>query len=397
MKTKYCTIPLVVLLLGVSTALFAQTGINTKKPYGVFHIDGASSVETTNPLHDKPTILQQSDDFIVLESGSVGVGTIEPHASAILELKSDKKGILIPKVTLQNATDIVTVKDPEKGLMIYNKKVTTGLQYEGFVYWDGQQWKTLANDVLAQPKVTTLHCNEAVLSPAVLKSGVPYVGYLTIPYSGGNGAKYEEGSPLSSFGNGGLVATLESGQLTRGNGKLTYKVVGTPNNDGGETGRAVFSLVFGEQHCVALVGESPSGNSGFKTEKLVYTGSQPNLNQVLTIGRFQFRYNTSSSSTSEWGPQIALVNSVSMGETYQISVDKRQGQGSSGIIFYTREVTLSSRNDFQFMGTSMGAGDVTGVFTYYVGDVAHKTLYKVTFYHAGNRGGVYAILAEQYY
>lgn len=53
---------------------FAQVGINTTNPQGIFHVDGAKD----NPITGVPTIQQQGNDFIVTASGSVGIGTTSP-------------------------------------------------------------------------------------------------------------------------------------------------------------------------------------------------------------------------------------------------------------------------------------------------------------------------------
>lgn len=60
---------------------FAQVGINTPNPQGMFHIDGARD----NPKTGVPSPVQQSNDFVVaVNSGvgqgsiSIGVGTVAP-------------------------------------------------------------------------------------------------------------------------------------------------------------------------------------------------------------------------------------------------------------------------------------------------------------------------------
>ena len=46
----------------------------------------------------------------------VGIGTNTPHASAVLDLTSSDKGLLLPRVT---SLDDIT-ETPENGLMIYD-------------------------------------------------------------------------------------------------------------------------------------------------------------------------------------------------------------------------------------------------------------------------------------
>ncbi len=68
---------------------------------------------------------------------NMGIGTTTPDASAILELSATDKGLLIPRVSLDNATTAAPVISPVEGLLIYN---ATGTEAHGFWYWDGTQW-----------------------------------------------------------------------------------------------------------------------------------------------------------------------------------------------------------------------------------------------------------------
>lgn len=57
---------------------YGQIGINTDNTHGLFHIDAASTAASTNPAVGSPSILQQSDDLCITNSGSLGLGTIQP-------------------------------------------------------------------------------------------------------------------------------------------------------------------------------------------------------------------------------------------------------------------------------------------------------------------------------
>ena len=69
-------------LLLISVFSFAQVGINTPNPQGIFHVDSKNNNNQTGI----PTAVQQADDFIITSNGSIAVGTTVPDASAILEL-----------------------------------------------------------------------------------------------------------------------------------------------------------------------------------------------------------------------------------------------------------------------------------------------------------------------
>jgi hypothetical protein len=80
--------------------------------------------------------------IILLAQDNVGIGTLTPHASAILELQSGNKGLLISRVNLLSVNDVATVLTPATGLLVFNTNPSiSGGTGEGFYYWDGTQWK----------------------------------------------------------------------------------------------------------------------------------------------------------------------------------------------------------------------------------------------------------------
>jgi len=68
---------------------------------------------------------------------NMGIGTTTPDASAILDITAADKGLLIPRVALNDHTTAAPVTSPTEGLLIYN---ATGTEAHGFWYWDGSQW-----------------------------------------------------------------------------------------------------------------------------------------------------------------------------------------------------------------------------------------------------------------
>jgi hypothetical protein len=76
--------------------------------------------------------------FSAFAQDNVGIGTVNPHSSALLDLSSTSKGLLIPRVTLVAANNGTTpINSPATGLMVYN---SGGSLSAGFYYWDGTQW-----------------------------------------------------------------------------------------------------------------------------------------------------------------------------------------------------------------------------------------------------------------
>jgi hypothetical protein len=73
---------------------------------------------------------------------SVGIGTATPNNSAVLDLTSTSKGLLIPRMTGAQRTAIVT---PATGLMVYQTNtVASPASVPGFYLYDGAAWKMVA-------------------------------------------------------------------------------------------------------------------------------------------------------------------------------------------------------------------------------------------------------------
>lgn len=84
---------------------------------------------------------------------AIGIGTANPHSSALLEVNADslpangKKGVLFPRVALQTRTDTTTIPNPAVGLMIFNTTDSTSdelIKANMYYYWNGTSWVDLA-------------------------------------------------------------------------------------------------------------------------------------------------------------------------------------------------------------------------------------------------------------
>ncbi len=66
----------------------------------------------------------------------VGIGTSKPHSSSTLEIVSEDKGILIPRLALEAIDGIA---DPAEGLLVYCSNCPS----KGFYFYDGNAWLSL--------------------------------------------------------------------------------------------------------------------------------------------------------------------------------------------------------------------------------------------------------------
>src|SRR5215471_11027510 len=69
--------------------------------------------------------------------GAAGIGTTTPDASSLLEIKSTKKGLLIPRMT---KTQRDAIGAPATGLLIYQTNSTPG-----FYYYNGSAWQPVSS------------------------------------------------------------------------------------------------------------------------------------------------------------------------------------------------------------------------------------------------------------
>lgn len=79
--------------------------------------------------------------FTNIVVGQIGIQTNSPDQSAVLDIVSSDKGLLIPRVVLSsNLSDPSPVTSPATGLLVFN---TGSNQETGFYYWSGTTWTML--------------------------------------------------------------------------------------------------------------------------------------------------------------------------------------------------------------------------------------------------------------
>lgn len=99
--------------------------------------------------------------------GQIGINTTNPDPSSILEVFSESKGLLIPRVQLDSTTDVLTIASPTESLLIYNTNTLNDVT-PGFYYWDGvwikfdtvqgiNDWALRGNTVLPEDFLGTIN------------------------------------------------------------------------------------------------------------------------------------------------------------------------------------------------------------------------------------------------
>lgn len=83
--------------------------------------------------------------YTIIYAQNVGINSdgSSPDASAMLDIVSSDKGILIPRVDLDDASTAAPITSPAIGLLIYNQG---GDEPDGFYYWTGTLWSPFSGD-----------------------------------------------------------------------------------------------------------------------------------------------------------------------------------------------------------------------------------------------------------
>jgi hypothetical protein len=88
---------------------------------------------------------------IGITSQNVGINTtgVNPHSSAMLDVNSNNKGLLIPNISLTGKTSTGPIPSPETSLLVYNITIAGSGANQvtpGYHYWDGSQWIRIFDD-----------------------------------------------------------------------------------------------------------------------------------------------------------------------------------------------------------------------------------------------------------
>ena len=67
------------------------------------------------------------------EGVKIGNDVSPPHSSAMLEVESASKGVLVPRVNIEDLNTAAPVDGPEESLLVFNTNNSTG---KGYYYWD---------------------------------------------------------------------------------------------------------------------------------------------------------------------------------------------------------------------------------------------------------------------
>jgi len=88
-----------------------------------------------------PLVLLLGSNQNIAQNVGIGSESFTPHESAMLEVQATDKGMLVPRVDIEDLSTAAPVANPAVSLLVYNTNETTG---EGFYYWNGTEWALLS-------------------------------------------------------------------------------------------------------------------------------------------------------------------------------------------------------------------------------------------------------------
>lgn len=107
--------------------------------------------------------------------GQIGIGTTTPNASSVLDIESNNKGLLIPRIPLVDTADNITIANPATSLLVYNTTTNSNIT-EGYYYWNASQWVRLSDKT---PRLFNGTSNPSNSIPANSIPGDVYVNSTT--------------------------------------------------------------------------------------------------------------------------------------------------------------------------------------------------------------------------
>ncbi len=150
-------------LLVYNTAT-ASSGNNAVTPGHYYWNTGTASWIRLNP-----ELWKVNGDSIYTLYRNTGIGTASPRASAVLDVTSTNRGILIPRVALQAVNNASPVVSPANSLLVYNTATAGSGNNQvtpGHYYWDtvAVSWKRVSPELwkVSGDSIYTLYRNTGI-------------------------------------------------------------------------------------------------------------------------------------------------------------------------------------------------------------------------------------------
>jgi hypothetical protein len=280
----------------------------------------------------------------IFAQNNVGIGTISPHASSLLDLTSSDKGFLAPRIV-----DTAAVTAPATGLLIY---LTTNNR---FYYYNGTYWQAIAAGV-------------GINGATGATGGTGSTGY-----TGNSGSTGTTGTTGSTSNTGSTGSTGPTGATGSTSNTGATGDSGSTGSTGptGATGNTGATGATGSTGATASTGTTgDSGNTGATgstgvTSATGSTGDSGSTGSTGSTGATSFTGATGStgatSSTGSTGSTGATSNTGSTGSTGSTGATSNTGStGSTGATSNTGSTGSTGATSNTGATGSTGATSNTG-------------------------------------
>ena len=191
------------------------------------------------------------------QKDNIGIGTTKPDPSAVLDVNSSNKGLLMPRMSLQQRS---AIQNPAVGLVVYQTDILSG-----FYFFDGKDWKSISSG------------NE-LNSTSGTDGDWTLVGNAASP---GNFIGTTNGTPLEFRVNNVRFGYLSPSQTTLGNQALLSNTTGLYNLAVGEY--ALYANTTGSYNA-ALGSSALERNNGTWNSAIGYQTLQNNTIGAYNVG-----------------------------------------------------------------------------------------------------------------
>ena len=237
-------------------------------------------------------IINNSDSVVALIRGdfaakNVGINTQTSHNSAVFEVSSSNKGVLLPRLSQEQ---IISISNPDTGLIAFN------LTTKKFAFFNGNEWRTLSDEgCFPEPSTANAGSDLVVCNyPVQLNATTPQVGSGKWSILSGNGGIIADSlNPNSNFtGAQGVEYTLKWTVSTSCNSNSKSIKIIKPSSLTVDAGYSMFNICGNN---VQLNGSSIpagysgtwsiiSGNNGFFYDTTMTSVYYPGITNVLPAG-----------------------------------------------------------------------------------------------------------------
>jgi hypothetical protein len=132
----------------------------------------------------------------ITAKAQVGIGTLTPDTSTILDLVSSNKGMLIPRVQLSGTNDTTTVSvasstaSPDQGMLVYNL-LNAGISPDNvlqdtFYIWTGTAWEAIGEVADTRTEINNRNTTQILFAGNPAASTAPYIAPSYSPWTAMN-------------------------------------------------------------------------------------------------------------------------------------------------------------------------------------------------------------------